>query len=388
MFGGLRYQSFVFWPVGCGDCTTVVITDTIVMQIDLNDGAIAEDDDNERIPVVDELVAKLPMRNGRPYLSCLVLTHPDLDHCKGYRDLAKRVTIGEMWHTPRVFREFHKDMSDDAKAFRKEAKRRVAATIAAGGDPGAANRVRVIGYDQLLQEDDYRGFPRAYFTTPGQSVELLDGQNLFGTFSAFIHAPFLDDSAGERNETSLAMQIEVVGGQHVMRGLFLGDLSYPTLRRVVDETRRHENDAKLIWNALLAPHHCSKKAMYEKNDAGNDVLRQDILDDLEGAQSPGGFIIASSPAIPGSNSPGDNPPHAKARARYEEIVSGEFLCTGEYSTPDNMRPIILANTPDGVVLASGPFELSEEARADLAAAIARARGVSAPPVAKVGFGAA
>jgi hypothetical protein len=388
MFGGLRYQSFVFWPVGCGDCTTVVISDSIVMQIDLNDGAIAEDDDNERIPVVDELIAKLPKRNGRPYLSCLVLTHPDLDHCKGYRDLAKRVTIGEMWHTPRVFREFHKDMSDDAKAFRKEAKRRVTATIAAGGDPGAGNRVRVIGYDQLLREDDYRGFPRTFFTTPGQSVELLDGQNLFGTFSAFIHAPFLDDSAGERNETSLAMQIEVVGGQHVMRGLFLGDLSYPTLRRVVDETRRHENDGKLIWNALLAPHHCSKKAMYEKNAAGNDVLRQDILDDLEGAQSPGGFIIASSVAIPGSNSLGDNPPHAKARGRYEEIVFGQFLCTGEYSTPDNMRPIILANTPDGVVLASGLFELSEEARADLAAAIARARGDSAPPTAKVGFGAA
>jgi hypothetical protein len=373
--------------VGCGDCTTAVISDTIVMQIDLNDGAIAEDDDNERIPVVDELVAKLPKRNGRPYLSCLVLTHPDLDHCKGYRDLAKRVTIGEMWHTPRVFREFHKDMSDDAKAFREEAKRRVAATIAAQGDPGAGNRVRVIGYDQLLQEDDYRGFPRTFFTTPGESVELLDGQNLFGTFSAFIHAPFLDDSAGERNETSLAMQVEVIGGQHVMRALFLGDLSYPTLRRVMDETRRHENDAKLIWNALLAPHHCSKKAMYEKDAQDNDVLRQDILDDLEGAQSPGGFIIASSVAIPGSNSPGDNPPHAKARARYEEIVSGQFLCTGEYSAPDNMRPIILANTPVGVVLASGHFELSEEARADLAAAVTRARGVNAPPAAKVGFGA-
>lgn len=204
--------------------------------------------------------------------------------------------------------------------------------------------------------------------------------------SSTLHSSTI--SAGERNETSLAMQIEVVGGQHVMRGLFLGDLSYPTLRRVVDETRRHENDVKLIWNALLAPHHCSKKVIYQKNDAGNDVLRQDILDDLEGAQSPDGFIIASSPAIPGSNSPGDNPPHAKARARYEEIVSGEFLCTGEYSTPDNMRPIIVANTPDGVVLASGPFELSEEARADLAAAIAQARGVSAPPAAKVGFGAA
>jgi hypothetical protein len=40
-----------------------------------------------------------------------------------------------------------------------------------------------------------------------------------------------------------------------------------------------------------------------------------------------------------------------------------------------------------VVLASGHFELSEEARADLAAAVTRARGVNAPPAAKVGFGA-
>ena len=387
MFGGLQYQSFVFWPVGCGDCTTAVITDSIVMQIDLNDGNIAEADDNERVPVVDELVAKLPKRNGRPYLSCLVLTHPDLDHCKGYRDLAKRVTIGEMWHTPRIFREFHRDMSDDAKAFRKEAKRRVAATIAAGGDPGAGNRVRIVGYDQLLQEDDYRGFPRMFFTTPGNSVELLDGQHLLGTFSAFIHAPFLDDLAGQRNESSLAMQIELAERQRAIHGLFLGDLSYPTLRRVIDETRGHGNDVRLIWNVLLAPHHCSKKAMYQKDDSGNDVLKQDMLDDLEDAQAAGGYIVASAVAIPASNSSGDNPPHAKARARYEEIVSGQFLCTGEYSTPQNLRPIILANAPAGVALASGPFELSEEARADLAAAVARARGVSAPPAAKVGFGA-
>ena len=127
--------------------------------------------------------------------------------------------------------------------------------------------------------------------------------------------------------------------------------------------------------------------MYEKDDQGRDVLKQDILNDFEGAQSPGGFIIASSTEIPGSNVSGDNPPHAKAKARYEEIVSGQFLCTGEYSTSENMRPIIISNTPQGVVMASGPFDLSEEARANLAAAIASARGSSAPPTAKVGFGA-
>jgi hypothetical protein len=356
------------------------------MQIDLNDGAIADSDDNERIPVIDELAAKLPRRNGRPYLSCLVVTHPDLDHCKGFAELLKRVVIGELWHTPRIFREYHADLSDDAKAFRKEAKRRVAETIMAGGDPGAGKRVRVIGYDQLLQEDDYRGFPLAFFTHPGNSIEQLDGQNMSASFSAFVHAPFKDDSAGARNETSLALQVALIDGLRAMRGLFLGDLSYPTLRRVFDETKSHGNDVRLIWNALLAPHHCSKKAMYEKDANGSDVLKQDILDNLDAAQASGAFIVASSPAIPVSNTSGDNPPHAKAKNRYEEIVSGQFLCTGEYSTPKSMRPIILSHTPNGVVLASGAFKLSEETLAGLAVAVAKARGDSAPPAAKVGFG--
>ena len=70
------------------------------------------------------------------------------DAALGRANRAKRTSV------PRVFREFHKDMTDDAKAFRKEAKRRVAATIAAGGDPGASNRVLIIGYDKMLQEDD------------------------------------------------------------------------------------------------------------------------------------------------------------------------------------------------------------------------------------------
>jgi hypothetical protein len=192
------------------------------------------------------------------------------------------------------------------------------------------------------------------FTSPGNSIELLDGQNLAASFSAFVHAPFKDDSAGERNETSLALQIALIDGPRAMRGLFLGDLAYTTLRRVVDETKNHGNHVKLVWNALLAPHHCSKKAMYEKDANGNDVLRQDILDDFEAAQVPGAFIIASSPAIPESNSPGDNPPHAKARHRYEEIVSGQFLCTGEYSTPENMRPIFCRSRPTAVSSRAGP----------------------------------
>ncbi|RXV67813.1 hypothetical protein D1006_21495 [Burkholderia stabilis] len=384
MFADVDGPAFIFWPVGCGDSTTVVISKDEVMQIDLNDCAVADAEDNGRIPLVDELVAKLPTRDGKPYLSCFVLTHPDLDHCRGFRDLLDRVVIGELWHTPRVFREFKKDQCDDACAFRKEAARRVKATIEAAGDPGAGNRVRVVGYDDLLKEDKYKDLPRAFFTTPGQSVEWLDGADVANRFNAFIHAPFKDDSAGERNETSLAMRILVGDENVVMSGLFFGDLAYPTLRRVFDETKASGNMITLSWDVLLAPHHCSRKVMYGSDEA----IKQDILDDLEERKLKGGFIIASSAEIPGQNSSGDNPPHRKAKNRYLEIVDSEenFLCTGEYSTAERVRPIIFTVTNLGIQLVDKDYTLSEEAQEDLAKAVAAARGTNIPPAGKVGFG--
>ena len=386
MFADVAGPSFIFWPVGCGDSTTVVISETEVLQIDLNDTVVAAEDDNERVPLVDELVAKLPTMNGRPYLSCFVLTHPDLDHCRGFSELLKRVTIGELWHTPRVFREYHRDMSDDAVAFRREAARRVARTIAAAGDPGPGDRVRVIGYDDLLKEQKYNGFPRSAFTTPGQVISIIDGKEARNRFSAFVHAPFKNDSAEERNETSLAMQILIGTSVRNMAGLFLGDLSYPTLRRVIDESRAHGNSGRLAWDVLLAPHHCSKKAMYERDASGADVLRQDILNDFEKAQRLGGFIVASARCIPGNNSPGDNPPHAKAKNRYEEIVSGRFICTGDHSTVADIRPVMFTVTDAGIDLINRAYVLAEESKVDLMKAIAAARGSNAPPTVKVGFG--
>ena len=62
-------------------------------------------------------MALLPEDDGKPSLAVFVLTHPDEDHCLGFKDLLKRVKIGEIWFTPRVFREYSKDLSDDAKAF-------------------------------------------------------------------------------------------------------------------------------------------------------------------------------------------------------------------------------------------------------------------------------
>jgi beta-lactamase superfamily II metal-dependent hydrolase len=101
----LPKQGFVFWNVGTGDSTTIAITDGVVMQVDLRHMVKAENDDDPCCAIVDVLAEKLPTKNGKPYLSVFALTHPDLDHIQGFEDLLSRVVIGELWFTPRVFRE-------------------------------------------------------------------------------------------------------------------------------------------------------------------------------------------------------------------------------------------------------------------------------------------
>jgi beta-lactamase superfamily II metal-dependent hydrolase len=366
---------FAFWPVGCGDSTTISVNEETFVQVDLRHMECAEDEDDERTPVVDRLVKILPKKDGKPFLSLFVLTHPDKDHCCGFKELLRRVTIGELWHTPRIFREYKEDLCEDAVAFREEAHRRAKLVIDKGGAVRSGDRLRLVGYDDLLQEEAYQGFPKAKLTIPGTAVTEIDGVDQTDLFRVFIHAPFKDDADGDRNDTSLAMQVTVQRGEHTCQALLLGDLSYPIIKRIFDSSEAGD----LKWDVLLAPHHCSKSVMYWK-DEGEDKesLKQGILDAIERAAKPDAMIVASCDTVPETNKDGDNPPHAIAKARYEEIA--EFLCTGDRDD----APIIFALEENGLERpepASG-----EEDAAALAAAVPAARGAAEPPKERIGFG--
>jgi len=384
-------QSVYFWPVGTGDSTTFVVRgNKIVFQVDLRHTEKSDDDDSGYAPIIDRLVKHLPKVNGKPYLSSFAITHPDKDHIQGFAELLKRVGIGELWFSPRIFREHDDDpksLGDDAKAFRKEAHRRVTATIKAKGDPGSGDRVRLIGYDTLLEEEHYKGFPREFFSVPGHVVTSLDGENLSGEFRVFIHAPFKqddDENLGDRNETSLALQV-VFGDDPSAGGVLLfGDHKYPVVRKIIDMSVNGRGEKNLKWQVLLSPHHCSKSVMYQEED-GKLVLKQDILDDLAAHQVGNGYIIASSNSIPSSNKDGDNPPHAIAKKRYQEIATGGFLCThddGEEGEP--LRFSVKGSSLEYVD--SARVKKQSDARDALAGAISGARGSNQTPTTKVGFG--
>ena len=78
--------------------------------------------------------------DDRPYVDAMLLSHPDLDHCRGlvkhfhFGPLSEykkpkegedpKIIIREMWSSPMVYRRASTNhtLSEDAKAWKKEAK--------------------------------------------------------------------------------------------------------------------------------------------------------------------------------------------------------------------------------------------------------------------------
>lgn len=386
-----KKKSVLFWPIGTGDSTTLVLRPgEIAMQIDLRHLEKADDPDEAEWPIIDYLVKSLPKRSGKPYLALFVLTHPDKDHIQGFGELLKKVHIGEIWHTPRIFldQSDEESLCDDAKLFQKEVERRRKAIIDNSQNIVSGNRLRVIGHDDILNEDDYKGLPNGCKSRPGEIVSMVDGTNLSSDFRVFIHAPFKEDLAKDKNNTSLSLNVVLIEGEKYAQFFFFGDREYQTLKQIFETTEANKsNTGYLYWDVLLSPHHCSKSAMYAKEEGEEkESFKKDIMNFFEKYnRNKKGYIVSSSHSD-FSDGEGDNPPHKKARNRYEAIVeSGHFLCTHEYPSKKEPAPIIFSVDKDK------GFEFDDKREkgtgpSGLAAIVAAARGGTKPPGVQVGFG--
>jgi beta-lactamase superfamily II metal-dependent hydrolase len=382
-------KSVLFWPVGTGDSTTLVLKpDALIMQIDLRHLEKADDPEEPEWNIIDYLVKALPKKDGRPYLALFVLTHPDKDHIQGFAEFLKKVEIGELWHTPKIFRDQSDQdaMCEDAKAFRKEAHRRRDAIIASPNNIKSGNRLRVIGHDDVLLEDQYKDLPDECKSRPAEMVSFVDGIDLTGHFQAFIHAPFKDDQAKNKNNTSLSLNIVIQEGAKYGQFFFFGDREYPTTKRIFETTEAKGNTGYLAWNVVLCPHHCSKAVMHWQEDADEEeTFKQDIMTLFEKySRDKNGYIISSSHAH-FTDEEGDLPPHGKARKRYEAIVkAGRFLCTHEYPSKKEPAPIVFFIDEDG--FGFDDKRPKSQGPSGLAATVATAGGAAQPPSVQVGFG--
>jgi hypothetical protein len=186
-----------FYPVSNGDTVLITLKDETTILFDSNIRDTGEDSDGNQIyDVKKDLLSSLKKKNNNYHLDLFVLTHPDQDHCRGFKKhfyqgnpdnygdvnrKADEIIIDEMWVTSLLFDNV---TNDDAKAFKKEAERRRKLwdnDDKSKDKPG--NKIRMIGYNG---DNKYENVPN---NIPGETQNEINGSKKTD-FEFFIHSPF------------------------------------------------------------------------------------------------------------------------------------------------------------------------------------------------------
>jgi hypothetical protein len=359
------------FPVGNGDMTLIRLADDTrtTILIDCNIRAAADDPEDETRDVAADLRDRICRDSkGRPYVDAFLLSHSDLDHCRGFlkhfyigppkdypddkkKDAEKRIFIREIWSSPMVFRRASKlnPLCQEALDFSSEAKRRVKVNREKnfyGVEEG--DRILVLGEDQDGKTDDLRSI---LVKTDEVFSKSNSQHNLF--FEARLIAPMPksddDEELLSKNHSSVILNIGLriaVGGKP-KQFLCGGDAEVAIWERLWD--KHSQNPSVLQYDLLIPPHHCSWHSLSydswsEKRDKA--VVSKSARQALSQIRS-GGKIVASSCPIKDDDC---DPPCYGAKREYLKIVDGvggKFFCTDEYPTASSPAPIELEVTDSG-----------------------------------------
>lgn len=355
-----------FYPVCNGDTVLITLKDDTTILFDSNIRETGKDSEGNQIfDVKKDLLDSLKKKNSNYHLDLFILTHPDQDHCRGfkthfyqgnpdnYSDSDRkddRIIIDEMWVTSHLF---DSTTNDDAKAFKKEAERR--RKLWDDDDknkdkPG--NRIRMIGYNG---DDKYENVPSS---TPGETQNLINGSSKTD-FEFFIHSPFKDSlvtavAEENANDSCIVVQARFKANStdkdfctFVLLG---GDADHYKWEKIFDISKNNGNKDKLEWDLFLAPHHCSwtyfNDVPYNAKDENKRPKETSlkILDKRIGK----GKIIASCKKIKNND---DNPPHYKAKEKYQDKLDKkeDFIELAKEPKESEPKPVIFKVTAQGPV---------------------------------------
>jgi hypothetical protein len=351
--------SITYFPVGNGDTSKIRLSDGTTVLIDCNITSDSRDGSvKTRYDVHAHLLRELRKDGkGIPHADAFILTHPDNDHCCGFKDTfytgdpAKYgdshkkqglILIDELWFSPRIFAP-HEELGDSAKAFLKEAKRR--RELYRANKPerkNAGNRLRIIG---STDSEDNQGLDDIV-TVPGNTISLINGE-VKKDFSFFVHGPFKEDVDSEdddRNKTSVVLQarFDVDGEKHAALAFFGGDADHLIWENILKRSK----DEDLRWDLFLAPHHCSWSFFNETPYEDNKTPKKSSLDILAKKRE-GAIVVASCKPVRKDD---DNPPSYAAAQQYKRAVGdGNFYVTSEHPDEEEPKPLVFEMSKNGPV---------------------------------------
>lgn len=362
-------SSLTIFPVDNGDMALIELSNKQNVLIDINIRTAADNPDNdEYYDVAGDLKKRLPRdAEGRLYIDVFMLSHPDADHVtglrnhfylgkpedfpKGNRDL---ILIREMWSSPIVFRRASTThvLCEDAKAWAKEARRRVA-HYKATRTAGHGDRIIIIGEDKGGKTDDIM----AIVAKQNSLITTVNGDASSGLEARVLAPMVVNDSEEEliktleKNNSSIIMQFSIPadGFKDKCRFLSGGDADVAIWERLWNHHEKAGTTDWLSYDVMETPHHCSWRTLsYDRwSELGEKVkVCQEARSSLSQIRT-GASIVASSRPIRKEE---PNPPHERAKREYLSIVGNDdarFICTSEFLLKEG-RPVEFKVDSSGV----------------------------------------
>lgn len=358
--------SITFFPVSNGDMTFIRLDNGQTILIDINIRGAADDDGDDTPDVATDLRDRLKRDGeGRLYVDAFLLSHPDQDHINGLRahfhlgppdewsEDDDKILIREMWSSPAVFRRASEDnpLCEDAKAWAKEARRRVARFREDGFDTEDGDHILIMGEDVDGKTDDILDV-----VVRLETVVSACNRIHAGAFEARLLGPLPaededDEEELKKNDSSVILRFSLKGGGVTDQCRFLtgGDAAAAIWKRLWQRHGANREDW-LTYDILLSPHHCSWRSLSfdSWSDLGEDAKVDPHARKSLSRTRKGAVIVASSKPIKKDD---DNPPHERAKREYIEIVDGDaerFYCTDEFWADQN-QPLEFEVKASGII---------------------------------------
>ena len=347
-------QKIVFYPVGNGDTSQIILENGRRMLLDYRHLKKTENGDGPEINLKDQLKEELSTAN-RDYFDVVAFTHADKDHIENSTEFFElehaekykgddRIKIRELWVPAAMILESATNNGQERPEFtilRQEARYRLK----------EGKGIRVFSKPEKLKNWlESEGLTvesrRHLITDAGQIVPGFtmanDGMELF------CHSPFIkhtDEGDIMRNEASLIFQVRFnTGGRRYFNYMAIGDSKWDVLEEIVNISKSHGNTDRLEWDLFNIPHHCSYLSLNE--DKGDKIteptpLVRELL--LQGQT--GAYMVSSSDPISDTRSAYEQtqPPHIQARKCYEkylrEVIGRKLLVTMEEPNTAKPKPL-------------------------------------------------
>ena len=293
-----------FFPLGNADTLRIDLADGRKLLVDFADTRSRDDKYDLRCDLPAELRSDLS-KAGRDYYDAVCITHVDNDHCKGFGEFfwlehAKayqdddRIKITDLWVPAAAVLE--ENLKDDARLIRAEARHRLKA------GKGVLIFSRPERLKQWMEENDIDYESRKHLMVDAGS--LVPGYRKEGAEQAefFVHCPFgwrLDETTViDRNEASIVMQIAFREGVRDSYVLLGSDIDHNTISEIVEVTRQHGNEDRLIWDLMKLFHHCSYLALGPERGTDETKAVPDVEWLFETQGREGSVIVSPSWPIP------------------------------------------------------------------------------------------